>query len=258
MKYQSVRQATITLPHFEYEMPVLYPDGGDAYVPVRAVCDMLGIRADTRIQRWRYLLLWEHARKLPWRAPGQQARIVWCLHLGALPFLYSCFDWSYVRPDRRTQLRQAMDESLDVLDRAYREKQIRYRKLHRLLFLFLTKLAGAEQTLQEKTQHLFPLLATTSWTDLDNLVQRGCQLIQEITTAAKNMLHEQGKSLIVDGIQLDSEGHITDTSSMPLFPVDPREEDIDAFSRSGRMLLLWQDAFATFLREQGLLPVSLI
>lgn len=258
MKYQPVRQATITLPHFNYEVPVLYPEGGQAYVPVRAICEMLGLRADTRIPRWRRLLLWEDARKLPWRPDGQRARIVWCLHLGALPLLYSCFDWSSVRPDRRVQLRQTMDESFDVLNRAYQQKQTRYRELRRLLFLFLTKMAGADRTLQAKVQGLFPSLSRTSWTKLDNLVQLGCQLIEETTTTAKKMLHEQGKSLIVDGIQVDPEGHITDTFSMPLFPVDPQEEDIDAFLRSGRMLLLWHDEFGAFLRERGLPPISLI
>lgn len=37
-------QTTITLPHFHYEMPVLYLADGASYIPVRALCAMLGLR----------------------------------------------------------------------------------------------------------------------------------------------------------------------------------------------------------------------
>ncbi len=258
MKYESVRQETITLQHFDYEVPALYPEDGEAYIPVLVVCKMLGIRADTRIRRWRHLLLWQHARKLPWRTTEQRTSIVWCLHLGALPFLFSCFDWSYVHPDRLEQLRKATDESLDVLEQAQKQKEARYRKLRQLLFPFLIKMVDTDQRLQEKALDVSSSLTVISQKRLDVLVQIGCKLIRDVTAFAKNMLHEMGTSWIVDGIQIDEEGHITDTFSMPLFPVLPKEEDIDAFLQSGRMLLLWYDDLDAFLQEHGLPRILLI
>jgi len=129
---EQVRQERLMLPHFASEVPVLYQVDGTAYVPVRAVCEMLGLRADSRIRRWRKLLFWEQARKLPLRLPQRGTRLVWCLRLGALPLLFSCFDWSYVRPDRRAQLQAATDEHLELLERAYQRRQTLYRESQRL------------------------------------------------------------------------------------------------------------------------------
>ena len=101
-----LRQETITLPHFEYKVPALYvADGEVPYIPVIALCQMLGIRYDTRIARWRTLLLWEDARKLPLRSEKSGRRVVWCLPTGAVSFLFSCFDWKYVNLECRQHMR---------------------------------------------------------------------------------------------------------------------------------------------------------
>ncbi|HEU5379831.1 MAG TPA: hypothetical protein VFV38_30785 [Ktedonobacteraceae bacterium] len=252
-----MRQSTIQLPIFNYEVPALYPED-EPYIPVRTICEMLGIRADTRIPRWRHLFLWRYARKLPWNRSGRVCT-AWCLHLGAIPMLYSCFDWSYVHPpERREQLRQATDAAFDVLEQAQQQKRDQYRRVRRMLFLFLTKMAGASDVLLEAEQRLSQQLPTSLWFRFGELVARGGVLIEKTTTAAQRMLHEQGKSLIADVIHLDEEGHIIDTSTMPLFPVDPREEDIDSLLASGQMLIAWYDEFSSFLRAQGLPPIYLI
>jgi hypothetical protein len=54
---QTVRQATIMLPYFDEEVPVLYLEDGKAYLPVRSLCCMLGLRAETHIPWWRKLVL---------------------------------------------------------------------------------------------------------------------------------------------------------------------------------------------------------
>ena len=57
-----VRQATITLPFFDYQVPVLYVEDGTRYIPVIALCEMLGLRAKAYIPRWRKLVLWASAQ----------------------------------------------------------------------------------------------------------------------------------------------------------------------------------------------------
>jgi len=96
---QVVQQSTMILPHFDYEVPILYVADGTAYVPVIALCEMLGLRADRHIRRWRGLALWANACKLPLRMKSGKTHIVWCLHKGAFPFLYGCFNWSLVSPE---------------------------------------------------------------------------------------------------------------------------------------------------------------
>lgn len=73
-----VRQTTITLPYFEQELPAMYMADGTGYIPVIALCQMLGLHAATHIARWRRLMIWSHARKLPLRTVRGR-RIVWLL-----------------------------------------------------------------------------------------------------------------------------------------------------------------------------------
>src|SRR5260370_22776797 len=81
---QSIRQGTIALPYFDQEVPVLYLADGTAYLPVKSLCRIPGLRAETHIPRWRKLILWANVRKLSLQTVRGQ-RMVWCLHMGALP-----------------------------------------------------------------------------------------------------------------------------------------------------------------------------
>src|SRR5436305_11400643 len=103
---QAIQQTTIRLSYFDEEVPAIYLPDGTAYLPVRSLCRMLGLRAETHIPRWRKLVLWVNARKLPLQT-ARGKRTVWCLHLGALPCWCACFNWSSVSEERREQLRQA-------------------------------------------------------------------------------------------------------------------------------------------------------
>ncbi len=87
-----VQQGVITLPYFDEEVPIVYLADGASYIPVVALCRMLGLRPRTHMPRWRRLFLWEQARKLPLRTEQRGTRGVWCLHLGALLFWCSCFN----------------------------------------------------------------------------------------------------------------------------------------------------------------------
>src|SRR5258707_442074 len=60
-----VQQGTMILPYFDDEVPVVFLADGTRYIPVVALCRMLGLRPERHIPRWRRLFLWEHARKLP-------------------------------------------------------------------------------------------------------------------------------------------------------------------------------------------------
>src|SRR6266571_3653464 len=140
---QGVQQATIVLPYFDEEVSVLYLENGTAYLPVRALCHMLGLRAETHIPRWRKLVLWASARKLPLQT-ARGERMVWCLHRGALPFWCICFNWSVVSAERREQLRQATEAWQEDVAQAHQLLLERYRSLRRYLFVFLNAYSDAE------------------------------------------------------------------------------------------------------------------
>src|SRR5256885_13455920 len=149
---QGVKQASTVLPYFDEEVPVLYLADGTAYLPVKSLCHMLGLRAETYIPRWRKLVLWANARKLPLQTARGQ-RIVWCLHMGALPFWCACFNWSFVSIERREQLRQATDAWLKDVEQAQRLLLDRYRSLRRDLFAFLEAYSDAETWLDQWALH---------------------------------------------------------------------------------------------------------
>jgi hypothetical protein len=242
---QAFHQTSIMLPYFDEEVPALYLADGTVYLPARALCHMLGLRAETHIPRWRKLVLWASARKLPLQTARGQ-RMVWCLHLGALPFWCACFNWSLVAPARREQLRQATDAWQKDVALAQRLLLERYRSLRRYLFAFLKAYSDAESWLDEWVLHLSFSLDMASSRQLELLLSQGKTLISEATTQARKMIQEQAIAPIMDIVTIDESGVGTEIGTLPLFPIVPRE-DCEQFIASVRKLAQWYLDMAAFI-----------
>ena len=213
---QGVQQATIVLPYFDEEVPVLYLADGTAYLPVRSLCRILGLRAEMHIPRWRKLVIWANARKLPLQT-ARGRRIVWCLHMGALPFWCACFHWSCVSIERREQLRQATDAWLKDVAQAQRVLLERYRSLRKELFAFIEAYSDAETWLDHCALHLSATLDVASSRQVESLLSQGKTLIREATAQARKMVQEAAIAPIVDVVALDAHGAMTETDTQPLF-----------------------------------------
>src|SRR6266699_5326529 len=181
---QAIQQTTITLPYFDEEVPAIFLADGTTYLPVRSLCRILGLRAETHIPRWQKLVLWSSARKLPLQTVRGQ-RTVWCLHMGALPFWCVCFNWSLVAPVRREQLRQGTDAWQEDVAQAQRLLLERYRSWRRFLFAFLEVYSDAETWLDQWVLHLSSSLDIASSRQLDLLLSQGKTLIGQATTHAR-------------------------------------------------------------------------
>lgn len=247
---QPLRQAMIVLPFVDYEVPVVYLEDGTPYIPVRALCDMLGLRAETHIRRWRNLVLWASARKLLYRTNNGKKQIVWCLHEGAVPQLYCCFNWSLVSAERREQLTRATDEWLSRAEVAHQEMLVHYRYIRSYLFEFLTVYANADAWLDQCAVHFRSRLQSDALQRLEELLSQGQLLIGEATVHARHMVQEQATNPIVDVVSLNSVGEIIGTFSTPLLPVVPHEER-EQFFASLRTLSQWHQALAIFVKEYG-------
>ena len=245
---QVVQQSTMILPHFDYEVPILYIADGTAYVPVIALCEMLGLRADRHLRRWRGLVLWANARKLPLRTKSGKTRFVWCLHRGALPFLYGCFNWSLVSPERRMQLRQATNEWIEVSNHVYQAMQAHYKTMRRFLFTFLTTYADATHSLRLLAEQLSTLLEFDSYIRLDELITCGISLIEQATKHTRTMLQDQADTPIVDAFKVDPDGNIMETFSLPLLPVVPHEDE-EKLIELLKKLVQWDRDFTRFLKD---------
>jgi hypothetical protein len=247
---QTIHQTTMILPYFDYEVPLLSLDESSGYIPVVALCRMLGLNPRTHIPRWRQMFLWVHARKLPLRTDTRGTRIVWCLHLGALFFWCSCFNWSLVSPERQVQLRQATDAGLKHLEQAHQEMLLHYRQMRQLLFRFLTDNADAKTRLHQLAVGIHLRLDAASSVALDLLIEEGCALIDEATIHARAILQDQDTIPIMDIVSIDAEGNATEVGSLPLFPVIGREDEEQFFAQINK-LTRWYCVLARFLIEKG-------
>ena len=243
-------QTTVILPFLDDEVPALYLADGRPYIPVCAVCRALGIPADTHIRRWRTLVLWITAQKLPFQTEKRGKRLVWCLLISEVPFLYGLFDWKLVSPERRLQLLRATEEQVKLSYLAYQEMQQHYQVMRRALFTFLATYADIDELLQQYADILSPMLVDELPLEFATLVDCGRSLFQKATTHARKMLHDQAELPMIDAFKIDADKNVIDTFSMPLLPIVPQEDSELFFALMGQ-LTAWRQELQAFWSEQG-------
>lgn len=249
---EQIRQTTITLSYFEYEIPALYISDEAAYLPVIELCKMLGLRSETHIPRWRRLFLWENARKLPYQTSKRGRRLVWCLHGGALLFWFSCFDWSLVFPERRVQLEQATNAGVKALNHMYQNMQGRYKAFRREIFTFLTAYSDIETTLPRFSASLHVYLndfaVCIEWEDI---VSQGRSIIDIALKHARSQLQDQANIPVIDAMRINTDGEVVEEFALPLLPI-VQEEDITKFFDHLAKVAEWHQHMTLFLAEHGI------
>jgi hypothetical protein len=241
-------QTTVTLPFLDDEVPALYMADGRPYIPVFAVCHALGIPPTSSIRRWRNLALWVTARKLPFQTKKQGKRLVWCLLISQVPFLYSLFDWKLVAPERQAQLRQATEAQIQLANQAYQEMQQRYKATRQLLFQFMTACIDIERFFQRSREAASIQLDGQASLACEALIERGRRLYGDAAAHARKMLQDQGELPIVDAVRVDATDTVVESFSMPLLPIVPKE-DITRFGEFMCQLTAWHVELATFWRQ---------
>jgi hypothetical protein len=245
-----IEQTKVILPFLNDEVPALSLADGRRYIPVYAVCHALGIRADMHIRRWRRLVVWITARKLPFQTEKRGRRLVWCLLISQVPFLYSLFNWRLVSPERRLQLHHATEEQAKLSNLAYQEMQQQYKIMRQMLFTFLTNFAEIDMLLQQYADILSPTLDDESSLALASLIGSGRSLFQKATTHARKMVHDQVTLPIIDTFKIDANNKVIDTFSIPLLPIVPHE-DSELFFALIRQLSAWRCELQAFWSEWG-------
>ncbi|MBA2391728.1 MAG: hypothetical protein H0V70_03150 [Ktedonobacteraceae bacterium] len=247
---ESLQQTVIRLPHLNEEIPALRASDGKLYIPVIALCHMLGIEPDRHIRRWRQMLLWEGSLKLPYRSPQGYQRTVWCLPLPMVPFACSYCNWNLVSPERREQLHRLADEANGVLYRRHMQMVDTYHITRQFLFRFLTTTVGAANNLRQKAPFLAQQLDEESRTHSTAFIEQGCALITTATEQAKAILHWQSDTPIIDVFSQREDGTIEDEYSMPLLPVLP-EGEYQALFATIDGIIAWHSSFSEFLTLHG-------
>ena len=186
---QVVRQTTIALPFLDEQVPALIVADGRPYIPVFAVCRVLDIRADTHIQRWRRLIFWGTARKLPFQTEKRGRRLVWCLLISEVPHLYSLFDWSPLPPERRRQLYEAAHAHAQLLGQVYQEMQAQYAATRQALFSVLTRAAELDTTFWPAMAGKAASLTSEAQATYAQLLDRGHDVYEKLIAHTRKMLH---------------------------------------------------------------------
>ena len=177
--------------------------------------------------------------------------MVWCLHMGALPFWCVCFNWSLVSAERREQLRQATEAWQKDVAQAQQLLLERYRSLRRYLFAFLEAYSDAEIWLDQWALGLSSSLDIASSRQLEFLLSQEKTLIDEATTRARKMVQEQARAPIMDIVTIDASGEVAEIGTLPLFPVVPRGE-CEQFFASMKKLAQWHRDMRAFIdRHKG-------
>jgi hypothetical protein len=245
-----VAQTTTLLPFLDDQVPVLYLSDGRPYIPVFAVCRALGIRPDIHIRRWRRLVLWSTARMLPFQTEKRGKRLVWCLLISEVPFLYSLFDWNQVTPERRLQLHRATEAQIRLADLAYQQMQREYKAMRQALFTFMSTFDNIDSLLMRYAEAFGPRLDSGSAAVLTELCERGRFLFAQATAHARRMLQEQGELPVVDLFKIDADNQVIDSFSMPLLPIVPKKDRERFFAFLG-LLTAWRQEITAFWNEQG-------
>jgi hypothetical protein len=244
-------QTMVTLPFLDDEVPALFMADGRLYIPVYAICHALGIRADMHIQRWRRLVVWITARKLPLQTEKRGKRLVWCLLISEVPFLYGLFNWQLVSSDRRLQLLHATQEQAKLSYQIYQNLQQQYKSMRQALFTFLTRFADIDELLQQYAEILSPTLDDEASFVLASLISSGRSLFQNAASHARKMLYDQEMLPIIDVFKIDANNKVIDTFTMPLLPIVPHEDSELFFVLMGQLTTWRQELQAFWSMQRG-------
>jgi len=141
----------------------------------------------------------------------------------SVPFLYGFFDWNWVSPESRLQLKIACQEQARLADLAYRELQWRYRAVHQALFTFLANSENSYSRLQRYTDALSATANTPFMFQRAALLESGLSLFRDAIEQARNMIREQEELPMIELYKIDAEDTVMDTFSIPLPPLCHRK-----------------------------------
>jgi hypothetical protein len=245
-----IQQTVIRLPYLNEELPALRTGDGKLYIPVVALCHMLGIEPKRHIRRWRQMLLWEGSLKLPYQSPKGYQRTVWCLPLPMVPFACGYFNWDLVSSERRDQLHRLVDDANNMLYQTHLQMVNKYHTTRQFLFHFLTATIGAVDKLRQKAPAIAQQLDEEARLHYEDFIERGCTLITTATEQARVILQGQADTPIIDVFSLKEDGTVGEEYSMPLLPVTP-EEDCHALFATIDAIITWHSSFSEFLTIHG-------
>lgn len=217
--FHQMAQEIFTLSSLTDNLPIVKtPDGGE-FVPLRALCEMVGLRPSAYVGVFcQYFEVGVVRRLLSWDSPTGH-RKDWCLNRKHLPHWLVNVPASRVPPERREKVLTLQNYCTVLLGRTYEMMIERHREARRTVFELLNACAREEEKLQRYEQDGASLFNQAQQQALAKKAAEGHQLLERVANLARRMLSTLMAGPVVDGVVLNKNNEVTDTTSFPLFPI---------------------------------------
>jgi hypothetical protein len=231
--FQQMVQNVYTLAPLTSNLPVVQAPDGEDYVPLRALCEIVGLNPSSYIGVFcQYCEPGETRRLLIWNSPTGK-RKDWCLLRSHLVYWLVNVPVDRVPPDRREAVLALQHQCAALLGSAYMQMQEQHQHARRVIFRLLNICAAQEQELRN-----FEIMGNLLFDEahqqmLALRLAEGRELVDTLADAARKMLARLMEGPIVDGVVLNKDHEVIDTTSFPLFPIvqDPDPATLETIDR---------------------------
>ncbi|MBA3824879.1 MAG: hypothetical protein H0X24_13410 [Ktedonobacterales bacterium] len=243
-----IMQTTVPLPMLGGELPLLVTGDQRGYVPVAALCHLMGVRPATYLSRWQRAPFWSEALKLMWQTPTRGRRAVWCLERHSLKDAMQSIDWRGIDPERREQLFAFSQEYEKLLQESYAGLLEEYRAFRRMLYRLLTTYARIAERLQSFRERLGLLLSRHAMDQVGAVLDEG----ERIISAGADFAATHVRAIeVADTLQTLARGSQDANVTEVTIPSISRA-DFDALTQHLDRFSAWQDRFDAFLQRYGI------
>lgn len=261
-----VTQATLHLHPFEADVPAITTADGTEYIPIRALCTLMGLSPSPWIAnictRYRGDDS-EHVavRRLPYRQPASAVRAEWCLDRDhVLRWFTFHLHPRHVPPgQRRDQLLAFQQQMMDAAGAIYERGQEDFHSTKREVIRRLRACATTLDTLNELDAAFGPHVEHSAPTEEAGraaraafvaFIAQGRQLQERLAEALRELLQEMTSEPVIDGLLVDdATGEVVDTVAMPILPQVP---DLGEVNRLADVAQRWfTEDLVEWLRAHG-------
>jgi hypothetical protein len=154
-----------------------------------------------------------------------------------------------VPEDRRETVRRLRRQSGEMMGRVYTQMIERHRQARRELFQMLAVYANHERQFQQLEEIGPRVFNQAQQRELAKRLVQGRQLVEALAASARKSLGIMMQGPVVDGVILNQNHEVTDTTTFPLFPIvsDPDP----AVPTMIRQLHDWALRFHEWLDDMG-------
>ena len=236
-QYLQVTYGTAHLRPFDVDAPTLTTSDGAVYLPIRWLCELL----DLAPSHWIGALCayFRHDRdprdaseplqQLPYQRPDGTWHAEWCLEWSRVVRLLSFHvrTWRLPQGIRREQLEAFHEELVDQAAGLYDARQRAYHDAKREILQLLQGAAEFLTTLDDLEHHLGPHIEHSAPTPAEGqanrpaftaVVEEGRIRQHALADALRAELQTLLETPLIDGYEVNDEGVVINTTSMPVLP----------------------------------------